>query len=90
MIFKSTHVKTLVNIYSNKCILKGNTTQKNFRSFLIRSLHDTSTSSETISLENQLKGVFKFKNSNICNWIVEVSNINYCLIFRKCYLIFNG
>lgn len=83
-------MKTLVNIYNNKCILKGNTTQKNFRSFLIRSLHDTSTSSETISLENQLKGVFKFKNSNICNWIVEVSNINYCLIFRKCYLIFNG
>ncbi|XP_012238584.1 malonyl-CoA decarboxylase, mitochondrial [Bombus impatiens] len=83
MMFKSTHVKALVDICSNKCILKGNTTQKSFRSFLIRNLYDTSTSSETISFENQLKGVFKFKNSNICNWIVENKARILCSTYQE-------
>ncbi|XP_033189604.1 malonyl-CoA decarboxylase, mitochondrial isoform X2 [Bombus vancouverensis nearcticus] len=83
MMFKSTHVKALVDIYSNKCILKGNITQKSFRSFLIRNLYDTSTSSETISFENQLKGVFKFKNSNICNWIVENKARILCSTYQE-------
>ncbi|XP_033345672.1 malonyl-CoA decarboxylase, mitochondrial-like isoform X2 [Bombus vosnesenskii] len=83
MMFKSTHVKALVDIYSNKCILKGNITQKSFRFFLIRNLYDTSTSSETISFENQLKGVFKFKNSNICNWIVENKARILCSTYQE-------
>ncbi|XP_068988973.1 malonyl-CoA decarboxylase, mitochondrial-like isoform X2 [Bombus flavifrons] len=83
MMFKSTHVKALVHIYSNKCILKDNATQKSFRSFLIRNLCDTFTSSETISFENQLKGVFKFKNSNICNWIVENKARILCSTYQE-------
>ncbi|KAF3423271.1 hypothetical protein E2986_00256 [Frieseomelitta varia] len=70
MIFRSIHLKAFIDIYRNKHILKSNATQKIFKSFFIQNLHH-STSRETVSLENQLKEIFKFKNSNVSNWIIE-------------------
>ena len=87
MIFRSIHLKAFIDIYRNKCILKSNAAQNIFKSFFAQNLHD-STSRETVSLENQLKEIFKFKNSNVSNWIIEVSNANF-LIFCEFYLIYS-
>lgn len=92
MIFRSIHLKAFIDIYANKHVLKSNATGKIFKSFFTQNLH--STSRETVPLENQLKEIFKFKNSNVSNWIIEVSNTNYFLIFyfltfSKFYLIYS-
>lgn len=73
MIFSRMHLKILINIYNNKFILKYNTTPKILKLFLTQNLRDISTFYENNVFEEQLKEVFKFKNSNVSNWIIEVS-----------------
>lgn len=73
MIFSRMHLKILINIYNNKFILKYNTTPKILKLFLTQNLRDISTFCENNVFEEQLKEVFKFKNSNVSNWIIEVS-----------------
>lgn len=73
MIFSRMHLKILINIYNNKFILKYNTTPKILKLFLTQNLCDISTFCENNVFEEQLKEVFKFKNSNVSNWIIEVS-----------------
>lgn len=73
MIFSRMHLKILINIYNNKFILKYNTTSKILKLFLTQNLRDISTFYENNVFEEQLKEVFKFKNSNVSNWIIEVS-----------------
>lgn len=67
------HLKILINIYNNTFILKYNTTPKILKLFLTQNLRDISTFCENNIFEEQLKEVFKFKNSNVSNWIIEVS-----------------
>ncbi|KAK1135496.1 hypothetical protein K0M31_000085 [Melipona bicolor] len=79
MIFRSIHLKAFIDIYGDKRVLKSNVIQKIFKSFFTQNLHD-STSREIASLENQLKEIFKFKNSNVSNWIIE----------NKAHILCNG
>lgn len=72
MISNRMHLKILINIYNNTFILKYNTTPKILKLFLTQNLRDISTFCENV-FEEQLKEVFKFKNSNVSNWIIEVS-----------------
>lgn len=73
MISNRMHLKILINIYNNTFILKYNTTPKILKLFLTQNLRDISTFCENNIFEEQLKEVFKFKNSNVSNWIIEVS-----------------
>lgn len=73
MISNKMHLKILINIYNNTFILKYNTTPKILKLFLTQNLRDISTFCENNIFEEQLKEVFKFKNSNVSNWIIEVS-----------------
>lgn len=73
MISNRMHLKILINIYNNTFILKYNTTPKILKLFLTQNLRDISTFCENNVFEEQLKEVFKFKNSNVSNWIIEVS-----------------
>lgn len=74
MIFSRMHLKILINIYNNKFVfLKYNTTPKILKLFPTQNLRDIFTSCENNVFEEQLKEVFKFKNSNVSNWIIEVS-----------------
>lgn len=73
MISNKMHLKILINIYNNTFILKYNTTPKILKLFLTQNLRDISTFCENNVFEEQLKEVFKFKNSNVSNWIIEVS-----------------
>ncbi|KOC65828.1 Malonyl-CoA decarboxylase, mitochondrial [Habropoda laboriosa] len=71
MIFKTIQLTPLV-IYSEKFLLKCSKAQKISNSILSQNLRQVSTSCENISfLEKQLKEVFKFKNTNVSNWIIE-------------------
>ncbi|CAK9833729.1 Malonyl-CoA decarboxylase, mitochondrial [Anthophora retusa] len=83
MIFKIIQLKALV-IYSKEFILKCSKAQKISNSVLRQNLRQVSTSCENISfLEEQLKEVFKFKNTNVSNWIIENKARALCYEYQK-------
>lgn len=80
MLLRSIHFKTLRITYRNAFIFKCNVNQEISKPFFAHNFRQLSTSCENISfLEEQLKEVFKFKNTNVSNWIIEVSNVK-CLL----------
>ncbi|PBC25423.1 malonyl-CoA decarboxylase, mitochondrial [Apis cerana] len=83
MIFSRMHLKILINIYNNKFILKYNTTPKILKLFLTQNLRDISTFCENNVFEEQLKEVFKFKNSNVSNWIIENKARTLCNAYQE-------
>ncbi|XP_017880324.1 malonyl-CoA decarboxylase, mitochondrial-like [Ceratina calcarata] len=84
MIFKNSNLKALIAIYNNSFSSNYGTTRQLSQVLFARNLCQVPAPRENTNfLEEQLKEVFKFKNTSVSNWIIENKALTLCVKYHK-------
>lgn len=81
MLYKNIFFNILTVTCTNKFTPLCN--RRTSRFLFSRNVRRSSTSHKNVFLEEQLKEIFKFKDTNVSNWIIEVSVVNFTNITRR-------